>query len=109
MIILATLALSITERGRLNDLVGNRNLALVQQAERLQAMPWDDLMLISSGTTQMLIGDFVFNRRLTVTMATATRRRVTVTILPVTSEFVPDSVTIERTRPASGTPLCTTC
>jgi hypothetical protein len=30
-------------------------------------------------------------------------------ILPIANEFRADSVTIERTRMASGSPLCTIC
>lgn len=109
MIMVATLATSVGRRGRGNDLVTKRNFVLVQQAARLQAMPWDDVAVVTSGTTQMLVGDFTFNRRLTVALSTANRRTIRVVIAPLASEFRPDSVTVERTRPAFGTPLCTTC
>lgn len=109
LIILATLSTSITRRGRLNELTTKRNLALAQQASRVQTMPWDDVVILTSGTAQLLVGDFTFTRRLVVTSAGANRRIIRVVVAPVVAEFRPDSVTIERTRPASGMPLCSTC
>lgn len=109
LIILATLSTSVTRRGRLNELTTKRNLALAQQGSRVQTMPWDDVVTLTSGSAQLLVGDFTFNRRFVVTAAGADRRIIRVVIAPLVQEFRPDSVTIERTRPASGTPLCSTC
>jgi prepilin-type N-terminal cleavage/methylation domain-containing protein len=109
MIMLSQLALTVGERAYRNDLTTKRNLALSQQADRLYALPFDQVAALSSGTTQMLIGDFAFNRRLTVTATTVSRYTIKVVIAPIVSEFTADSVTISRTRPAAGTPLCTTC
>ena len=109
LIILATLSTSVTRRGRLNELTTKRNLALAQQASRVQTMPWDDVVTLTSGSTQLLVGDFTFTRRYVVTAVGVNRRIVRVVIAPIVQEFRPDSVTIERTRPASGMPLCSTC
>ena len=109
MIMLATMSLAVGRRGRLNDLTTKRNLALAQQAGRIEAMPFTDVALLSSGTTQILLGDFTFNRRLTVTATGSTRYTIKIVVAPLAAEFRADSVTIDRTRPASGTPLCTTC
>ena len=109
MVMLATMALSVGRRARLNDLTTKRNLALAQQAGRLDVMPFADLAALTSGTTLMLVGDFSFNRRLNVIKLSANRYNIKVVIAPVAGEFRADSVTIDRTRPASGTPLCTTC
>jgi prepilin-type N-terminal cleavage/methylation domain-containing protein len=109
MILLATLAVAIGRRGRMNDLTTKRNLALGQQAGRLQAMPFVDVMQLTSGTSQMLIGDFQFNRTFTITPTGSNRYTIKVVVWPIAGEFKADSVTIDRTRPATGTPLCTTC
>ena len=109
MIMLSQLSLTVGKRAYVNELTTKRNLALSQQADRLYALSFDQVAALTSGTTQMLIGDFNFNRRLTVTMVTASRYTVKVVIAPIVAEFTPDSVTISRTRPAAGTPLCTTC
>jgi hypothetical protein len=109
MMMLATLATSTGRRGYTNDLTTKRNMALAQQVGRIQVMPFEDLATLSSGTTQMLLGDFTYNRRLEVTQTTTSRYTIKVVVAPVAGEFRPDSVTIDRTRPAAGSPLCTTC
>ena len=109
MILLATMSLSIGRRGRLNDLNAKRNFALSQQANRISVMPFAEVAALTSGTTQLLLGDFTFNLRLTVAATGTNRYTIKIVIAPVTTEFLADSVTIDRTRPASGTPLCTTC
>jgi len=109
MVLLATLAIAIGRRGRINELVTKRNLALSQQASRLVVMPFMDVMTLSAGTVQMLVGDFQFNRTLSITPTGSNRYTIKVVVSPIAGEFKPDSVTIERTRPATGSPLCTTC
>ena len=109
MIMLSQLSLTVGRRAYKNDLNTKRNLALAQQTDRLYALTFDQVAALGSGTTQMLIGDFTFNRRLTVTQTTASRYTIKVVIAPIAAEFTPDSVTVSRTRPAAGTPLCTTC
>ena len=108
-VLLATLSISIGRSARLNDLTTKRNLALAQQASRISTMPMTYVAQLTSGTTQMLVGDFTFNRTLTVTNPATNRWRVKIVISPLASEFRPDSVQIDRTRPAAGSPLCTTC
>jgi prepilin-type N-terminal cleavage/methylation domain-containing protein len=109
LIILANMSVWLGRRGRLNDLTTKRNLVLAQQAARIGTMPFDDLASQPSGTTMMLVGDFSFRRRLAVTPSGANRYTVKVVIEPVASEFRRDSLTLDRTRPPAGTPLCTTC
>jgi prepilin-type N-terminal cleavage/methylation domain-containing protein len=109
MILLASMSLAVSRRGYANGLTTKRNLALAQQAGRISAMPFTDVSALTTGTTAMLIGDFSFNRRLTVTAVGGWRYTIKVVIAPVASEFKPDSITIDRTRPPSGTPLCTIC
>lgn len=109
MIMLASMSLSVGRRAAQNDLNTKRNLVLSQQANRISVMPFAEVAVLTSGTTQLLVGNFSFNRRLTVTPTGANRYTIRVLIAPITTEFRPDSVTIDRTRPALGTPLCTTC
>jgi prepilin-type N-terminal cleavage/methylation domain-containing protein len=109
MVLLASMSLAVGRRGYANDLTTKRNLALAQQANRISAMPFPEVAALTSGTTAMLVGDFSFNRRLTVTAVGGWRYTIKIVVAPVASEFKPDSITIDRTRPPSGTPLCTTC
>lgn len=109
MTLLATLAISVGRQGRLNEHTTKRNLALSQQVNRFHVMPLNDVATLTSGTTQMLVGDFTFNRRLTVTSPASGRYVIKVVVAPLAGEFRPDSVTIDRTRIASGSPLCSNC
>ena len=109
MVMLGSLSLTVTKRGRANELTTKRNLALAQQAARIEAMPFKDVSTVTSGTTQMLVGDFTFNRRFAVTQPATDRYTIKIVIAPITNEFRADSVTIDKTRPASGMPLCTSC
>jgi hypothetical protein len=109
MTLLATLAISVGRRGRLNEMTTKRNLALSQQANRLNIMPVTDIAALTSGTTQMLVGDFAFRRRLAISSPVVGRYTIKLVIEPVAGEFKPDSVTLDRTRMASGSPLCTNC
>jgi prepilin-type N-terminal cleavage/methylation domain-containing protein len=109
MTLLATLAIAVGKRGRTNELTTKRNLALSQQLSRFQVMSVSDIATQTSGTTQMLIGDFTFNRRLAISSPTSGRYTIKIVIEPIASEFTKDSVTIDRSRMASGSPLCTIC
>ena len=109
MVMLGSLSLTVARRARTNELITKRNLALAQQAGRIEAMPFKDLASIANGTTQLLVGDFTFNRRFAVTHPATNRYTIKIVIEPVSNEFSADSVTIDKTRPASGMPLCTSC
>ena len=109
MTLLATLAIAVGKRGRTNELTTKRNLVLSQQLSRFQVMSVTDIASQSSGTTQMLVGDFTFNRRLDISSPASGRYTIKVVIEPVDGEFKADSVTIDRSRMASGSPLCTIC
>ena len=109
MTLLATLAIAVGKRGRTNELTTKRNLALSQQLSRFQVMSVSDIATQASGTTQMLIGDFTFNRRLAISSPASGRYTIKIVIEPIASEFKKDSVTIDRSRMASGSPLCTIC
>jgi prepilin-type N-terminal cleavage/methylation domain-containing protein len=108
-VLLASLAVSIGRRARTNDLTTKRNLVLVQEASRISSMPLSYVAQLTSGTTQMLVGDFTFNRVLTVSSPATNRYTIKIVIKPLAGEFRADSVQIDRTRPASNSPLCTTC
>jgi prepilin-type N-terminal cleavage/methylation domain-containing protein len=110
MVMLGSLSLTVARRARLNEYTTKRNLALAQQAGRIEAMPFKDIASgVTNGTTQMLVGDFTFNRRIAISAPATNRYTIKIVIAPVTNEFRSDSVTIDKTRPASGMPLCTTC
>lgn len=109
MMLLARLSYLVSQRGYTSALVSKRNAALAREAARFGVMTFTQIAAQSSGTTLMLVGDFTFNRRLTVTASSSNRYTIKIVVAPQASEFKADSVVFSRTRPASGTPLCTTC
>ena len=111
MMLLARLSYIVSQRGRSNDLVAKRNAALAQETGRFGVMSFTDLAKQTIGTTSksMLVGDFTFTRKVTISKPGTNRYTLTVTIAPVSSEFKSDSVTFRRTQPATGSPLCTGC
>jgi prepilin-type N-terminal cleavage/methylation domain-containing protein len=109
MMLLARLSYLVSQRGYGNALVSKRNAALAQEAGRFSVMSFANIAAQSSGSTLMLVGDFTFTRRLTITASSSNRYTIKIVIAPQASEFKPDSVILSRTRPALGTPLCTNC
>lgn len=105
---LGGLALMVAKRGKANDIVTKRNFVLQQQANRLGAMSFNNLALQSTGSSEMTVGDFSFTRRLTLTSST-NRYEIKVVIVPARDTMKKDSLTFDRTRPFTGTPLCTNC
>ncbi|MEK7402003.1 MAG: prepilin-type N-terminal cleavage/methylation domain-containing protein [Gemmatimonadota bacterium] len=109
MMLLARLSYLVSQSGRTNDLVAKRNAALAQEAGRFGVMGFTDIAKQSSGSTLMLVGDFTFTRRLTITATKSNWYTIKVVVAPQASEFRADSVTFSRTRPGTGTTLCITC
>jgi len=107
MMLLARMSYVVSQIGRTNDLVSKRNAALAQEAGRFGVMSFTDIAKQSSGNTLMLVGDFTFTRKLTITATTTSRYTIKIVVAPQTKEFKADSVTFSRTRPALGSPLCT--
>lgn len=109
MMLLSRLSYLVSQRGRLNDLTAKRNAALAQEAGRFGVMTFAQIAAQSSGNTLMLVGDFTYTRKVTITANTANRYTIKIVVAPQASEFRPDSVTFNRTLPALGSPLCVTC
>jgi prepilin-type N-terminal cleavage/methylation domain-containing protein len=109
MMLLARLSYLVSQNGYKSGLVAKRNAALAQEAARLGVMTFTQIAAQSTAPTLVLAEDFTYNRRLTITKTTANRYTIKVVVAPQASEFKADSVTFNRTRPASGSPLCTAC
>jgi prepilin-type N-terminal cleavage/methylation domain-containing protein len=109
---LARVTFQMAKTSRSNDTVAKRNAALIEEANKFNAMPFDSLATVSTTTRDLTFGDFKFQRRLTVTTVTASYRTIKIVVTPiiggVLTTAMKDSVLMSRTRPA-GSPLCTTC
>lgn len=106
---LAGLSFLVAKRGRNNELTTKRNFVLQQQANRLGAMSATNLATEGSSTETMTVEGFSFTRQITITTIGTNRWQIKVKITPTDDPTRPDSVIFDRTRPATGTPLCTVC
>lgn len=107
---LAKLSTVAGVRGRTNGLVAKRNAVMQLEANRLDAVPFDSLAnLTSATTTDTSLKLFNYKRRLTISKPATTRYSIKIVVLPMSDTTKKDSLTFERTRPPSGTPLCVGC
>ena len=109
MMSLAKISVSVATRGRLNDLVAKRNAALQLESNKFVTVPFDSLRNWSTTTKTFTRGDFSYTRRLTITQVSQTRYTVKVVVTPTTNTAKKDSVILDRTKPATGSPLCAGC
>jgi prepilin-type N-terminal cleavage/methylation domain-containing protein len=109
---LARVTFQMAASGRSNDTVAKRNAALVEEANKFNAMPFDSLATVSTATKDLTFGDFKFQRRLVITTVSSTYKTVRIVVTPylgnVLTTAQKDSVLVTRTKPA-GSPLCTSC
>ena len=106
---LAKISTAISVRSRSNDLVAKRSAILTLEANKFGAMPFDSLRAFSTTSVTRTLGGFAYTRTLTVTNTGSTLSTVKIVITPTLSTTLKDSVTFDRTKPATSTPLCTNC
>jgi len=106
---LAKMSLIVAVRGRGNDLFAKRTAVLQLEANKLGAIPYSTLASWSTTTTTLTLGDFTYKRRLAIANTGTNRYSIKVIIIPMSDTTKQDSVTLDRTKPATNTPLCLTC
>ena len=114
MLGMAQMAAAVAVKGRTNDIVAKRNAVLQLEANKFGAVPFASLAAWTTDTATFTRGSFRYFRKLTITATSSTRYTVKVVVTPYVDATTmdpkkKDSVTIERARPATGTPLCTSC
>ena len=106
---LARVTFQMAATGRHADVVAKRNAALIEEANKYNAMPY--AQLASLPATTLTFGDFKFQRTVTTTV-TGARTQVKIVIVPIIAGVLTttkkDSVFVHRSNPP-GSPLCTTC
>jgi prepilin-type N-terminal cleavage/methylation domain-containing protein len=109
---LARVTFQMAASARGNDTVAKRNAALIEEANKFNAMPFDSLATVNTATKELTFGDFKFQRRITVTTVSSSYRTIKIVVTPIIAGVLTtakkDSVLMSRTKPA-GSPLCTTC
>jgi prepilin-type N-terminal cleavage/methylation domain-containing protein len=106
---LAKMSLVVAVRGRGNDLFAKRTAVLQLEANKLGAIPYSTLASWSTTTTTLTLGDFTYKRRMAIANTGTNRYSIKVIIIPMSDTTKQDSVTLDRTKPATNTPLCLTC
>jgi prepilin-type N-terminal cleavage/methylation domain-containing protein len=109
MMSLAKIGVSIAVKGRTNDIVAKRNAALQLEANKLGTVPFANLGTWSTSTRTFTLGGFSYTRRTTISSMNMYRYSIKVVVTPTLDATKKDSVMFDRTKPPSGTPLCTTC
>jgi prepilin-type N-terminal cleavage/methylation domain-containing protein len=103
---LARLTVTVSQRGRSNDLAAKRTFVLQQQANLVGAIPY--VRLASLPASKSFGGtDFPFTRRVTITTGSQ-YSTIRVVIVPSRDTIRKDSLVINRSNPA-GSPLCQGC
>ena len=106
---LARVTFQMAATGRTAEVVAKRNAALIEEANKYNAMPY--AQLASVGATTLTFGDFKFQRTVTATV-TGARTQIKIVIVPIIAGVLTpskkDSVFVHRSNPP-GSPLCTTC
>jgi hypothetical protein len=85
-----------------------RNGVLMQEVNRLVALPYDNLTV---GTTSVTVSSspYPHTRTITISEPVANLKIVKIKIVPLSSAFAADSVTFKRTKARTSKYLCTTC
>lgn len=109
MLGMARMAAAVAVKGRTNDLTAKRNAALQQEANKFGAVPFNSLAAWPTSDKTLSRGTFTYTRRLAITSVSPTRYTVKIVITPTSDSTKKDSVVIDRTRPPTGSPLCTGC
>jgi prepilin-type N-terminal cleavage/methylation domain-containing protein len=109
MMSLAKVGVSIAVRGRTNELAAKRNAALQLETNKVGTIPFANLSSWPTTAKSFTLNGFRYTRRLTITQMSYSRFALKVVIVPGIDSTKKDSVMLDRSRPASGTPLCVSC
>lgn len=109
LVSLAKLSTIVAVRGRDSDLIAKRTAALQLEENKFGATTDSAIALWTTGSKAFTVGDFSYTRTLTITKQSSTRYTIKIVISPTTAPGLKDSVTLDRTAPATTTALCTGC
>jgi prepilin-type N-terminal cleavage/methylation domain-containing protein len=107
---LARITMTLSKRGRENGLVAKRTFALIKEANRFGAIPFDTLALARfkvDSTAVITDGDFTYTRRWNM-LKHSNADTIKIVVTPSLDATRVDSVFVYRTKPA-GSPLCVGC
>jgi prepilin-type N-terminal cleavage/methylation domain-containing protein len=107
---LARVTFQMAASSRTADIVAKRNAALIEDANKFNAMRFSSIPSVVTTTVDLKYGDFKFQRRLAITTNSSAWYTIKIVITPyiagVLTTSKKDSVFVQRAQPA-GSPLCT--
>lgn len=106
---LSRVSLMVAMRGRGNDLVAKRTAVLQLESNKLGAIPYATLSTWPTTSATLTLGDFTYTRKLAIANTSTNRYSIKILIIPSNDTTKTDSVTLDRTKPATATVLCTGC
>jgi prepilin-type N-terminal cleavage/methylation domain-containing protein len=106
---LARMSLMVAVRGRGNDLFAKRTAVLQLESNKLGAVPYATLSTWPTTSQTLTLGGFTYRRRMAIANTGSNRYSIKIIVMPMSDTTKKDSVTLDRTLPATRTPLCTGC
>lgn len=107
---LAALMYSVSQSAMHATSDAYRNGVLMQEANRLEGVPYDSVYTGVFTTSPVTGSAFPHTRVVTVTEPIIqVQKNVTVVITPVNTKFKPDTLSFIRTKARTSKVLCTTC
>ena len=85
-----------------------RNGVLMQEVNRLIALPYDSLA-VGVATFTVSTAPYPHSRTVTISEPVVNLKLVKIVVTPVSSAYKPDSVQFNRTRARTSKYLCTSC
>ena len=106
---LAKMSMMVSMRGRGNDLYAKRTAVLQLESNKLGAVPYATLSTWPTTSQTLTLGGFTYRRRMAIANTSSNRYTIKIIVMPMSDTTKKDSVTLDRTLPATRTPLCTGC
>ena len=109
MLGIAKTATAVAVRGRTNDVTAKRTATLLREANKLGAVPFANLATWPTTPDTLSRDNFRYARRVVITPIGMTRYTVKIVVTPTADVSKKDSIVVERSKPAMGSPLCVGC
>lgn len=101
---LAAMMFAVSKRSIISTGFAYRNAVLMQEVNRLEALPYDSLAVGSSSVTVSTL-PYPHTRIVTITAPEPKAKQVKVVITPSNAIYRPDTIRFRRTLPATTTAL----
>jgi len=106
---LAALTYSVSQSAMTATANAYRNGVLMQEVNRLEGLPYDSVVVVSS-STDFLTGPYQYTKKINIAEPTVNLvKTIQVIIVPKSTKFKPDTANFIRTKARTSHVLCTDC